>query len=68
VINNPPKFIILLVALLGLLTLVAMGKVAWDEVDVWFGTIVGYGVGNGIAAAKGQPSTPVFGTKKGTRA
>lgn len=65
-INNPPKFIIIVIALLGLLILVGFGRVEWDQVDAWFGTIVGYGVGNGIAALRDQPHEPIFG-RKGSR-
>lgn len=59
-VNNPPKFYLLVIALVGLFVLVLTHAVSWGDVELYFGIIVGYGVGNGIASAKGQPSEPVF--------
>jgi hypothetical protein len=64
-VNNPPKFLLLLVALVGIFTLMAIGRISPDAPIPWatIGTIVGYGVGNGIASKRGDPVEPVFGRK-----
>lgn len=62
-VNNPPKFYLLALGLVGMLLLVGIGRVAWEQVDMYFAAVLFYGLGNGIAAVKGQPSQPVFGRK-----
>lgn len=61
-LNNPPKFYLLLITLLGVFALMLFGRVDTDNAQAWalIGSIVGYGVGNGIAAKSGQPVEPVF--------
>jgi len=66
-VNNPYKFILLLVALGVMLTLALTNTVEWDDLKAYFALIVGYGVGNGIAAKQGQPSEPVFAPKESNK-
>lgn len=65
-VNNAAKFWLLLVALVGLLALVVAGQAELGDVDAYLTLIIGYGVGNGIAAVRGQPTTAVFGPKHPT--
>jgi hypothetical protein len=59
-IGNPPKALILLVALLSLVLLMAIGKVDTDSGMPILTAIVFYGIGNGVAATKGQQSPKIF--------
>lgn len=63
-VNNPPKFWLLVVALVGVFVLLAFGKIEPAYGTGIIGTIVGYGVGNGIAAKNGEPVAPVFARKQ----
>ena len=62
-IANPPKALILLVALLSLVLLMAIGKVDTDSGMPILTAIVFYGIGNGVAARNGNPSQPIIGSK-----
>jgi hypothetical protein len=62
-IANPPKALILLVALLSLVLLMAIGKVDTDSGMPILTAIVFYGIGNGVAAKQGNPSQPIIGSK-----
>jgi hypothetical protein len=62
-IANPPKALILLVALLSLVLLMAIGKVNTDSGMPILTAIVFYGIGNGVAARNGNPSQPIIGSK-----
>jgi len=62
-IANPPKALILLVALLSLVLLMAIGRVATEAGMPILTAIVFYGIGNGVAATKGQQSPKIFETK-----
>tara|TARA_R110000823_G_scaffold237927_1_gene363338 strand:- start:498 stop:707 length:210 start_codon:yes stop_codon:yes gene_type:complete len=57
-IANPPKALILLVALLSLVLLMAIGRVDTQAGMPILTAIVFYGIGNGIAAASGAPPSP----------
>jgi len=59
-IGNPPKALILLVALLSLVLLMAIGKVETEAGMPILTAIVFYGIGNGVAATKGQLSPKIF--------
>jgi len=59
-IGNPPKALILLVALLSLVLLMAIGKVETEAGMPILTAIVFYGIGNGVAATKGQQSPKIF--------
>jgi len=62
-VGNPPKALILLVALLSLVLLMAIGRVATEAGMPILTAIVFYGIGNGVAATKGQQSPKIFETK-----
>jgi len=62
-IGNPPKALILLVALLSLVLLMAIGKVETEAGMPILTAIVFYGIGNGVAAKSGQQSPKIFETK-----
>ena len=59
-IANPPKALILLVALLSLVLLMAIGKVETEAGMPILTAIVFYGIGNGVAAKSGQQSPKIF--------
>jgi hypothetical protein len=59
-VNNPPKFWLLVIALIGTFVLMGIGTIASDVGMGVIGSIVGYGIGNGIAAKNNQPVEPVF--------
>jgi hypothetical protein len=65
-LNNPPKFYLLLVTLMGVFALMLTGQVDTENPQAWalIGSIVGYGVGNGIAAKNGQAVEPVFKSRR----
>lgn len=63
-VNNPPKFWLLVIALVGVFVLLAFGKIEPAYGTGIIGTIVGYGVGNGIAAKNDEPVAPVFARKR----
>jgi hypothetical protein len=60
-VNNPPKAIIVLVSLVCLTILLVTKSVAPEAGLGLIGLIVGYGVGNGIAAKQDQPVEPMIG-------
>lgn len=62
-LNNPPKALILLVALICVTVLLAMGRVTNEAGLPIISAIVFYGIGNGVAARTGKPSEPIIGTK-----
>lgn len=63
-ITNPPKALIVLVALVCLTVLMASHTIDSTAGAGMLGTIIGYGVGNGIAARKGETVEPIFGKKE----
>lgn len=63
-INNSPKFILLLVGLLCLTLLMALDKINMASGIPILTMVIGYGIGNGVAAKTGAPATNVFGKKK----
>lgn len=64
---NPPKALIALVALICITTLMALGRVDSDSGLGVIGLIVGYAIGNGIAAKDGDPNIPIFDTRNPRR-
>lgn len=60
---NPPKALIALVALLCITLLRALDKLDQASFNAIGGLLVGYAVGNGIAAKNGQPVEPIIGAK-----
>jgi hypothetical protein len=65
-LNNPPKFYLLLITLIGVFALMLTDHIDTDNAQAWalIGSIVGYGIGNGIAAKAGQVVEPVFTTRR----
>jgi hypothetical protein len=66
-LTNPPKALIVLVALIIIGVLLAMGRIDESEGMGIIGLIVGYGIGNGIAAKQGENVDPIIGTKRRNR-
>lgn len=62
-LNNPPKALILLVALLCVTLLLALGRVSTEAGLPIISAIVFYGIGNGVAARSGKSSDPVIAPK-----
>ena len=60
---NPSKALIALVGLVCLTVLLALGKIDNATGTGMIGTILGYAVGNGIAARTGKPVQPIIGSK-----
>lgn len=60
-LNNPPKFYIVLIALICITVLMIAGTIESDSGLGLLGLIVGYAVGNGIAAKQGEPIEPIIG-------
>jgi len=62
-LQNPSKALIALVALICVTALIAVGSIDSDQGLPIITMIVGYAVGNGIAAKKGDPVEPIIGRK-----
>lgn len=60
---NPPKALIALVALVCLTVLLAVDAIDRATGTGMIGTILGYAVGNGIAARQNVPVEPIIGKK-----
>lgn len=60
-LNNPPKFYIVILSLLCITVLMIVGTIDSDAGLGLLGLIVGYAVGNGIAARDGDPVEPMIG-------
>jgi len=62
-ISNPPKALIALVGLVCLTVLMALNSIEEATGTGLIGSILGYAIGNGIAARQGQDVDPIFGRK-----
>jgi membrane protein YqaA with SNARE-associated domain len=62
-IANPPKAFIALVGLICLTLLMALNAIEQATGTGLIGSILGYAIGNGIAARSGQPVQPIIGSK-----
>jgi hypothetical protein len=62
-ITNPSKALIALVGLVCLTVLLAVGSIPTEAGTGMIGSILGYAIGNGIAAKTGQPVEPIIGKK-----
>lgn len=60
-LNNPPKFYIVILSLICITVLLVTNTIDSDAGLGLLGLIVGYGVGNGIAARQGEPIEPIIG-------
>jgi hypothetical protein len=63
ILQNPSKALIALVALICITVLIAVRAIDADMGMPIITMIVGYAVGNGIAAKKGDPVEPIIGRK-----
>lgn len=59
-INNPPKWVIVLASLASITYLMASNTIDSEAGVGLLGLIVGYGIGNGIAARNDQPVEPLI--------
>ena len=59
-ITNPPKALIVLVAMVCITVLMAIGKIDQSAGTGILGTIVGYSVGNSIRPKNGEPIPPII--------
>jgi len=62
-ITNPPKALILLIALLCITILLATNSIDQNAGLPMISAIVFYGIGNGVAAKNGKDSPKIFGPK-----
>lgn len=62
-LQNPPKAIIALVALICMTVLIAVDAITPETGMPVITLIVGYAVGNGIAARNDSPVEPIIGKK-----
>lgn len=65
-IANPPKAFIALVGLICLTLLMALNAIEQATGTGLIGSILGYAIGNGIAAKSGQAVQPIIGSKPPT--
>lgn len=63
-ITNPPKALILLVALLCITILLATNSIDQNAGLPMISAIVFYGIGNGVAAKNGKDTPKIFGPKE----
>lgn len=61
---NPPKALIALVALILISALMAIGAITTEAGIPIFTMIVGYAIGNGMAARAGVPVDPILKAKE----
>jgi len=60
---NPPKALIAMVAMIVIAVLMIADSIANEAGTGMLGTIVGYAVGNGVAARAGKDVQPIIGKK-----
>jgi len=63
-IVNPSKALVALVAMVCITTLMALERIAPEAATGMLGAIVGYAIGNGIAAATHMKVTPIIGERQ----
>ena len=63
IISNPPKALIALVGLICLTILMATNSIEEATGTGLIGSILGYAIGNGIAAKSGQAVEPIISRK-----
>lgn len=59
-IGNPSKAFILLIGLLSVVVLIALGKINAEQGLPIVSAVIFYGIGNGVAARSGTPSSPII--------
>jgi hypothetical protein len=62
-ITNPPKALIALVGLICLTVLLTVNAIPTEAGTGMIGSILGYAIGNGIAARTGTAVDPIIGKK-----
>ena len=62
-VQNPPKAFIVLVGMICITVLMATHTIDQSAGTGLLGSIIGYAVGNGIAARKGETVEPILGRK-----
>jgi membrane protein YqaA with SNARE-associated domain len=60
---NPSKALVALVAMVCITVLMALERIAAEAATGMLGAIVGYAIGNGIAAAQHMKVTPIIGER-----
>lgn len=63
-IAHHPKAVILAIALLGVLVLMAVGRVTSEAGLPIISAVVFYGIGNGVAAKQGITAKPIIAPKE----
>ena len=63
-ITNPPKALILCLALICITILLSVSKISQEAGLPIISAIVFYGIGNGVAAKGGKDSPKIFGPKE----
>jgi hypothetical protein len=54
------KFVIIIVAMVGLFGALATGNATWEQIDVYLSAIIFYSIGNGVQAMNGKGTVGVF--------
>ena len=62
-ITNPPKALIVLVAMVCITVLMALGKIDQSAGTGLLGSLIGYSVGNSIRPKNGEIVPPILGKK-----
>lgn len=62
-ITNPPKALIALVGMICLTVLMALNRIPTEAGVGLIGSVIGYSIGNGIAARSGTPVDPIIGRR-----
>lgn len=62
-LTNPPKALILLVALICVTVLIALGKISAEAGLPVITAFGGYGIGNGVSSLSGKSADPIIGPK-----
>ena len=63
-LTNPPKALIALVGMIVIAVLMVADSIASEAGTGMLGSIIGYAIGNGIAAKNGTAAGPIIGPKE----
>jgi hypothetical protein len=64
ILSNPPKALIVLVAIICITVLMAVGKIDQSAGTGMLGSIVGYSIGNSVRPKDGSQVPPIISRKK----
>ena len=67
ILSNPPKALIVLVAIICITVLMAVGKIDQSAGTGMLGTTVGYSVGNSVRPRDGSQVPPIISRKKDSK-